>query len=153
MGCIQQVTSLVLWFITFQITLSLLAGDAFVGTSTSFNISLDARSIDIPAASSLSKRYLTWSDAVAKGSTLLCRLENPGLLNDQSPITSIDMLTTSGWVSAVEPVHPDIDEVLDPFFYQEGFQSNLDDMVAILWRHEQTSRNSNGERVPVRYAI
>ena len=144
---------MVLWFITFQITLSIPAQNAFVGTSTSFSISLDAQSIDIPAASSLSKRYFSWYDAVAKGNILLCRLENPDLLNDQRPVTSIDILAINGWVSAVEPVDPNIGIILNPFFNQEGIENNPDDMDAVLWRHDEASMNSNGEHVLVRYAM
>ena len=153
MGRIQQVTSLVLWFITFQIALPFPAQNAFVGTSTSFNISLDAQSINIPVASSLSKRFLSWFDAVAKGSELLCRLENPDLLNDQSTVTSVDTLATSGWVATNKAVDRDIYSVLNSFFLQEGIENNVGDIVAVRWRHNEASRNSKGELVPVCYTM
>ena len=144
---------MVLWFITFQIALSLPVQDARGGNSTSFNKSLDAQSIDILAASPLSKRYLGWGDAIAKGNRLLCRLENPDLLNDQSTVTSTDTLATSGWVATNKAVNPDIYPVLNSFFLQEGIENNVGDIVAVRWKHNEASTNSKGELVPVCYTM
>jgi hypothetical protein len=150
-GRTKKITSLVL-FITFQIALSLQAQvlvseplliDEF------FNQSLNARSIDIPVTSSLSKRYLSWLDAIAKGTRLLCRLENPDFLNDQSTVTSADMLTRSGWVKSDNNIDTRLNENLDPFFSHEGIVNNPSDLVCIRWVNSLPSQNSLGQQVTV----
>ena len=112
------------------------------------NKSLDARSID-----SLSKRNLPWATAVAKGARFLCRLENPELLNDQSSVTSIDMLTASGWTRDIRDIEADVFDTLNSFFLQEGISNNPDDFHGVCWEHAQSSKNLKGEDVPVCYAM
>ena len=118
-----------------------------------FNKLLDARSIDIPVTSSLSKRDLSWVDAIAKGTRLLCRLENPDFLNDQSTVTSTDMLERSGWVST--HAYPDlsVNNDLQSFFDQEGIVNNPTDISHVRWLNDKVSRNSLGQTVPVCCAI
>jgi hypothetical protein len=115
----------------------------------SFNESLNARLIDITAASPLSKRTLSWADAVAKGTRLLCRLENPDLLNDQSSVTSTDMLVRSGWDRYNEEVNSDIMPHLKSFFSQKKIANNPADFVSVRWRQDKASVNSQGQDVPV----
>jgi hypothetical protein len=153
---VQQLTNLVLWFINLQIAHSspekapvreTLPLDGY------FNRSLDAPSIDILAASSLSKRQLSWDDAIAKGTRLLCRLQNPALLNDQSSATSTDMLETDGWTRFEDQINEDIFPILDSYFAQEGVENNPDDCHAVRWEHNENSKNSQGQDVPVCYAM
>ena len=155
-GRFQRVTRLVLWSATLQIALSipaqvLLPGPLPLGVS--FNKSPDAQWIDVPAASYLSKRDLSWDDAVAKGTRLLCRLENPALLDDQSSATSTGMLRTSGWSEYNINVDFNIFLTLDPYFDQEGIAYNEEECVCRSWQHNRESKNSQGEDVPVCYAI
>ena len=115
----------------------------------SLNKSLDALSIDILAASSLSKRQSSWSGSVTKGASLLCRLENPDFLDDQSTVTSNDVLWESGWVDYNQDVDPEISVNLGPFFVQEGIDHNEDDLMGVRWDHDAESTNSQGQTVPV----
>jgi hypothetical protein len=87
-----------------------------------------------------------------KGDRLLCRMQNPALLNDQSTVTSLDMLATSGWTRHIEVVGPEVFLTLESFFLQEGVYSNQDDFQAVRWEHTEISTNSQGQQVPVCYA-
>ena len=118
----------------------------------SFNKSLDALSIDIPAASSLSKRQFSWIDALTKGGRLLCRLKNPDFLNDQSTVTD-DVLLASGWSDYLQDIDPQVNSILGPFFVQEGIDQDEDNLIGVRWEHDEESTNSEGQIVPVCYAM
>jgi hypothetical protein len=109
--------------------------------------------IDIPDATFLSKRTLSWADASAKGTRLLCRLQNPALLNDQSSVTSTDMLAASGWVRYNDDVNMDVIPMLQSFISQNNIDNNPAHFVGVRWRQEEDSRNSQGQYVLVRYAM
>jgi hypothetical protein len=150
-GRIQQIASLILWFTTSHLAQVILSEPLLLDES--FNKSLEAQSIDILAASSLSKRQSSWLNAVSKGARLLCRLENPDFLDDQSTVTSNDVLWASGWVEYFQDVDPKISAILAPFFAQEGIVNDEDDVFGARWDHDEVSTNSQGQTVLVCYAM
>jgi hypothetical protein len=148
-------TGLVLWFIQFQIALSFPAPVLALQPLPleSFKKSLDAGSTYNPASSPLSKRALTFADAVAKGNRFMCRLENPALLDDQSAVTSVDIIETSGWTRVPEDYDATITTSLQPAFDEFGLMNNPIDCAHINWNHAVASRNAQGQDVPVCHVI
>jgi hypothetical protein len=116
----------------------------------SFNKSLNARPLYIPASNYLSEQDTIY-EARDKGGALLCMLENPGG-TPQSRYTTIHSVESYGW-SWTEDLHHDHESTvltnLELVFHDLGIVYNQLQNNIVTWHHNRRSYNLQGELVEV----
>jgi hypothetical protein len=113
----------------------------------SFNESLNAQPLYIPASNSLSERD-TYSDAATKGYALLCRLLALGGFPQSRYITT-ESVDGSGWVRHTSHID---NEVLATFvlaFVDLHIPYDENDSESVEWVHTHARPNEHGQNVPV----
>ena len=63
------------------------------------------------------------------------------------------MLTTNGWTRYPEEIDGSIFPIMESFFDQEGGENDSADCEDVRWEHTESSKNSQGQNVPVCYAM